>query len=422
MKTKEFVIEQAKKKIEQAKTSVNALSEDAKAAAIEAIKEMEAKVAELEATEETVNTDDLKKELIALLEEKVAALIEKQKEQEPMKESQNYLKSANAMSDFLNVCRTSRNAAAFSANWAAKLSENGVLIIQGTEEAYLPDAVRGAITDAWGKSEWVKRLKFVNAKRYAVRANIALDADDTNIRANGHVNGEQKKSQTLMLGAKVLEPKYLYKLIDIDNLTIFNDDNSLMQYIADECVRQWVNEVARCVLVGDGRSNQATPNTHVSSIEGIASEERIDIEGDGFVDVVKGKFTLENLVTLREKVREDAQDCVMFMSRHGLNLIRRFVFAEGGSTTYASAQEVADMIGVKEIICTDFLPSGSTTENKPLAICVDLNSYVLCGANQPAFKADEDIHTNVTTWRYENPIAGAMEGLKGAAVLAYGGQ
>lgn len=225
-----------------------------------------------------------------------------------------------------------------------------------------------------------------------------------------------------MLGAKVLEPKYLYKLIDIDNLTIFNDDNSLMQYIADECVRQWVNEVARCVLVGDGRDDQATPNTHVSSIEGIASKERIDNEGDPFVDVVKGEFTLENLVTLREKVREDAQDCVMFMSRHGLNLIRRFVFAEGGSTTYASAQEVADMIGVKEIICTDFLPSGSTTQDKPLAICVDLNSYVLCGANQPAFKADEDIHTNVTTWRYENPIAGAMEGLKGAAVLAYGAQ
>lgn len=417
MKTKEFVIDQAKKKIEQAKSSVNALSEDAKATALEAIKEMEAKVAELETTEETVNIDDLKKELVELLEEKVAALIEKQEEQEPMKEEQNYLKSANAMSDFLNVCRTSRNANAFSQNWAAKLSENGITFAEGAGDAYLPDAVRGAITDAWGNSEWVKRLKFVNAKRYAVRYNEAGQSAE-NQRAKGHANGEKKVSQALTLSAKVLEPKYLYKLIDIDNITIFNDDNSLMQYIADECVRQWVNEVARCVLIGDGRTG-ANPNLHVSSIEGIATTARITADGDAFVDIVKGTLTLENLVKLREKVREDAQDCVMFMSRHGLNQIRKFIFAEGGSITYANAQEVADMIGVKEIICTDFISSDSTTANAPLAVCVDLKSYVLCGANQPAFKADEDIHTNVTTWRYENPIAGAMEGLKGAAVLAY---
>lgn len=415
MTTKEFTIQNAKSRIEEAKKSANSLNEEDKAAAMAAIEEMEAKVAELEATDEVVSKEDIIKELTAVINEKFAALEEKEDEPEQEQETEttmqeNYLETKNAARDFFNAARQSANADQFNAVWGAKLSENGISFTTSNDPNYLPSVVKGAITDAWENAGWVRRLKNTGAKRYAIRYNSSTQTDETS-RAKGHKNGETKVGETITLNSKTLTPQMIYKLIDIDNLTIWNDDNSLLKYVADECVRQWIWEVGHAVLVGDGRNAPSSnnPDLRISGIESVARA-----SSDAFVTVSAHSAQAElidEVVAMRAAIRDDAQDVCLFMSMTDINTLRKVVFGTNATPQYQPLAVIAEMIGVNEIIPC------STLGNTYKAIMFSLKEYALAGENTPAFKASEDIKTNITTWRYEAPIAGALEGLKSAAVL-----
>ena len=167
------------------------------------------------------------------------------------KKAANYLGSEEAMHDFLQTMRESKTADAFAKNWRGKLSENGITIAEGAEDAYMPEAVRGAIQDAWEKpGNWVNRLKNTRAKAYSVRLNTS-DQDAETSRAKGHQKGATKVNQALTFNAKKITPQMIYKRIDLDNMTIFEDDGSLLNYISTELVNQWLIEVQRAILVGE---------------------------------------------------------------------------------------------------------------------------------------------------------------------------
>lgn len=323
------------------------------------------------------------------------------------KKTQNYLGSAEATHDFLSAMRESKNAVEFGKNWNARLSENGITIAEGSEDAFLPDAVKGAIQDAWEKpGNWLNRLNNTNAKAFTVRLNTS-DQDAETSRAKGHKRGEQKANESLTFAAKKITPQMIYKRIDLDNMTIFEDDGSLLTYISTELVNQWLIEVQRAILVGDGR--QDNDNNKISSIEAVVDANAV--YQTTFAHSADAQF-IDELVQMVDSIKNDEGGAItVFMSQTSLSELRRFVFGDGSSAQYVRKEDMAAQLGVSEIITTSLL--GSDVK----AIAMRLDKYVTVGRRNPAFVEWEDYDTNTRNYRVENPFGGALGAPKSAAVL-----
>ena len=324
------------------------------------------------------------------------------------KKTQNYLSSQEATHDFLQAMRTSKNAVEFGKNWNARLSENGITIAEGSEDAFLPDAVKGAIQDAWEKpGNWLNRLNNTNAKAFTVRLNTSDQSAETS-RAKGHKRGETKVNESLTFAAKKITPQMIYKRIDLDNMTIFEDDGSLLTYISTELVNQWLIEVQRAILVGDGR--QANDNNKINSIEAVVDADAV--YQTTFTHSADAQF-IDELVQMVNSIQNDEGGAItVFMSQTSLSELRRFVFGDGSSAQYVRKEDMAAQLGVSEIITTSLL--GSDVK----AIAMRLDKYVTVGRMNPAFVEWEDYDTNTRNYRVENPFGGALGAPKSAAVLA----
>lgn len=323
------------------------------------------------------------------------------------KKAQNYLGTAEATHDFLSAMRASKNAAEFGKNWGARLAENGITIAEGSEDAFLPDSVKGAIQDAWEKpSNWLNRLNNTGAKAFTVRLNTS-DQDAETSRAKGHKRGEQKANESLTFAAKKITPQMIYKKIDLDNMTVFEDDGSLLNYITTELVNQWNVEVERAILVGDGR--EANDNNKINSIEAVVDADAT--YATTFAHSADNQF-IDELVQMVDSIKNDEGGAItLFMSQTSLSELRRFVFGDGSSAQYVRKEDMAAQLGVSEIITTSLLGTGVK------AIAMRLDKYVTVGRRNPAFVEWENYDTNVRNYRVENPFGGALGAPKSAAVL-----
>lgn len=323
------------------------------------------------------------------------------------RKSNNYLSTDAAMHDFLQSMRNSKNAADFTAKWGAKLAENGITIAEGSEDAFLPESVRGKIEDAWEKpGNWLNRLNNTGAKAFTVRLNTSDQSAETS-RAKGHKRGETKANESLTFAAKKITPQMIYKKIDIDNMTIFEDDGSLLNYITTELVNQWLVEVQRAILVGDGR--ESNDNNKVSSIEAVVDA------GSTYVTTIQhddNNMFIDELVQMIDAIKnDDGAAITVFMSQTSLSELRRFVFGDGSSAQYVRKEDMAAQIGASEIITTSLLG------NNVKAIAMRLDKYVTVGRRNPAFVEWENYDTNVRNYRVENPFGGALGAPKSASVL-----
>lgn len=323
------------------------------------------------------------------------------------KKAQNYLGTTEATRDFLSAMRASKNAAEFGKNWGARLAENGITIAEGSEDAFLPDSVKGAIQDAWEKpSNWLNRLNNTGAKAFTVRLNTS-DQDAETSRAKGHKRGEQKANESLTFAAKKIAVQMIYKKIDLDNMTVFEDDGSLLNYITNELVNQWLVEVERAILVGDGR--EANDNNKINSIEAVVDAGATYTTT--FAHSADNQF-IDELVQMVDSIKNDEGGAItIFMSQTSLSELRRFVFGDGSSAQYVRKEDMAAQLGVSEIITTSLLGSGVK------AIAMRLDKYVTVGRRNPAFVEWENYDINVRNYRVENPFGGALGAPKSAAVL-----
>lgn len=409
MKIKELLIKKTKKEIEAKKKSLNYLNDEAKAAAKEMIDDLNAYITELEAMEDEKTAEDILKGFEEKVNEKIEALAEKIAEGRDPLPSEDYLKSKNSMADFLRCWTESRNAKEMRANWAAVCSKNGISTSVGSEEALLPEAVRGAIIDAWeSPKNWLKRLKWSGAKRYMVRTEVTADSSE-NVRAKGHKPGETKQNQTLEISIKDVTCQMVYKMINIDRLTEFNNPGDLLNYIQGELIRQWIKEIERAVLVGDGRTS-ATPDLRITSIEKVAGTTTTAYMTATQYDNTKS--LIEQFVDMVADVDDGIGDIVVFMSKSTLNELRKVSFSSTGTPQYLSKEDVAAQIGAADIITTGLIDD---TTYRGVALATD--GYVLVGEMNPELVSQHDITTNVTYYRAENPIGGAIEYPKAAATL-----
>lgn len=404
----------------------NSLSEEDKAMLENQVAAITDIIAKLDESDNDVTAEQLEevKNSVNELNEKLAALNERinlnknnddNKEPEMENTLKNYLASAGAVTDFANAIRNSRNAEEFRKNWnevlLANTSEDGFNFAEGTQQFYVPDFVRGKVEDLWEKgSLWLADLNNSGAKRFVVRFN-SDEVAGADQRAKGWKKGVTKTSQKLNLSAKTITPQFLFKLIDLDRMTEYESDEDLLNYVLSEIVNQLLAEVRMSILVGDNR--EANDDFKIDSFEAIAKDTT-----DIFTTVLTAEadFLIDDIRKMVDEIKnEENLPVYLFLNKVDFRTLSRVAASETSTPVYLSDEQVAEMCGVARVYKTDLV--GGESDYKAIAFIPKKYTLVGAGVNAIEMTTQHNIYTNVTAYRGEFPLGGAISGLKSSAVL-----
>lgn len=403
----------------------NSISDEDKAAIQTQIDGLSAIVEKIDALEEDETTNELVDELkqtVTELGEKLTALNEKinlknnETEKEETEMNTNYLETKNALHDFAQAIRNSKSAEEFKSNWNEYLVKNdidtdsSITIASGSEQGYLPTAIKGMINDLWEKGAgWLSDLNYTGAKAFYVRHN-ASDKDAETSRAKGWKKNGVKSQQEIELSAKLLSGQFIYKIVSLDNQTIFDNDENLVTYVLSELSNQLLAEIRRCILVGDGR--QANDPNKIDSFEAIA---KTTTDAYTTVTTASNTFLVDDLKIMVDSINNpDEKPIYLWMSTEDLRTVSRVQASSDATPVYMSTSDVASQLGVAKIFKTDLLGS----DYKAVAMIPD--EYYMVGApdllNGLVCQAS-DIWTNRDVYRNETVAGGGLNAMKSSAVL-----
>lgn len=415
---KKIFIDYLKKELESknALLSSNSLSDEDKVlvqTAVDTLNETIAAVDELEDENAGEAIDALKETVENLLQglkavqEKLAQTEQEQTETPTM---ENYLQSKNSVRDFAEAIRNSRTADEFKLNWNEMLVKNGITVASGSEPAFMPDVVKGMISDIWDRNaDWLKDLNSTGAKRFYVRHNTS-DQTNENSRAKGWKKGDTKVSQSITVAAKLLQGQFIYKIQEIDLKTKFDSDDALISYVIGELVDQILYEIKRAILVGDGRANDS--DYKISSFEAVAKSST-----DAYTTVSTASadgFLVDDVRAMVDSIVNDNNKPIyVFMSKADLRTLARVQASETSTPVYLSTEQVAEQIGATRIITTDLLGSDYK------AVAFIPNEYYLVGENilNPVLYTWHEGYKNLDVYRYECVAGGGINQMKSSAVL-----
>lgn len=297
-------------------------------------------------------------------------------------------------------------------------------------ELLFPDAQ--AVTNApefvKRRTEWVSTV--LSGTKHSPFSRIkSLFADITadEARARGYVKGNQKIEEVFPVMSRTTTPQTIYKkqkldrddIIDITSFDVVAWLRAEMRVMLDE-------EIARAILVGDGRLVTSTDKIKEEHIRPIWTDDNFYAY---HMELAKGA-TLDDLADSFVRVRnhyEGSGRPVTFMSPETVTdlMLQR---DKDGRRLYKTEAELADALRVSKIIevpifsglTRKYTPSGGSEKTVKLnAIVVNLADYTI-GADkggQVSMFDDFDIDYNQYKYLIETRISGALTGYHSAIVI-----
>lgn len=266
-----------------------------------------------------------------------------------------------------------------------------------------------AIADKWGDdNELFAALNNQPFTKffYTVQELVSAGVISEDVAAHGwsKASNADKKKQNLTVTGKTINTQYIYKSQgidqeDLDNAEQVGEMTALVTWVTNELKRQIVNTIV-AVMVGN-------TSTEITCIEPLTK----DTDNDAFVTSVttasKTAVTMTEARSICDAVKNPygkAKWAVMTTSQ--LAKLAEFKYAEGGTTSYRSKEEVAGNLGVDKIYVCD---------NATTFICFLPDGYWL--------KTKKTINVVYPTWernrqnyQSELNIGGAIHDLKSVAI------
>ena len=252
----------------------------------------------------------------------------------------------------------------------------------------------------------VKKVPFARIKSHY--ANMT----EEEARAKGYIKGKEKKEQFFEILNRETYPQTIYKKQKLDRDDIIDiTDFDIVPFINTEMRQMLTEELARAILVGDGRDSSSDDKIKEDKIRPIIS--------DDSTFVIKAQFKkpedfLETIVMNIADLRGSG-NYTMYVDPKLISQVRLLKGTDGRflSGKLPSLAELAADFGVKEILPTEIM-SGKG------ALIVNLNDYNL-GANkggQVTTFDDFDIDFNTYKYLIETRVSGALVLPKSALVVS----
>ena len=238
----------------------------------------------------------------------------------------------------------------------------------------------------------------------SVFANITEDE----ARAKGYIKGTQKKNEVFTLLKRTTEPQTIYKKQKMDRDDILDiTDFDVVAWIRGEMRMMLNEEIARAILIGDGRLDDDDDHIKADRIRPIASDADLYTIK---VNVANDEDVAKNLIKAAIRARKDYKGSgnpTMFI---GEDLLTEMMLIEDtlGHPMYESEADLAKRMRVSKIVPVPVM--SNATNGSVAAIIVNLNDYNV-GADKGGeinMFDDFDIDYNQQKYLLETRISGAM--------------
>ena len=249
----------------------------------------------------------------------------------------------------------------------------------------------------------------------STHANITADE----ARAKGYIKGHLKKEEVFTLLKRTTTPTTIYKKQKMDRDDIIDiTDFDVVAYIKAEMRMMLDEEIARAILVGDGRSTSSDDKIPETNIRPIAKDEDlytikapVAVAKDATEDAIAKAF-IRTVIKSRKEYKGSGSP-TLFTTE---DMLTNCLLLEDnyGRIIYDSVDKLATTLRVKEIVPVEVMEGVTRTVTsktlKLMAILVNLNDYYVGADKGGAINMfdDFDIDYNQEKYLIETRISGAL--------------
>ena len=239
------------------------------------------------------------------------------------------------------------------------------------------------------------------------------DIREDEARALGYMKGDLKKEEVFSLLKRTTDPQTIYKKQklhrdDVIDITSFD----VVAWIKAEMRMMLEEEIARAILIGDGRLADDDNKIQQQHIRAIANEEPLfaihkDLQVAEGEDEAKG--FIKTVLRARKEYKGSGEP-TMFLSED--MLVEMLLLEDkNGRVIYESEQALARALRVRNIVTVPVMEGAKNAKGKEiLAIVVNLKDYNV-GADKGGAVAmfeDFDIDYNAQKYLIETRCSGAL--------------
>ena len=277
--------------------------------------------------------------------------------------------------------------------------------------------------------EWVDTvLGAVNKTPFSRVKSTAANITADEARARGYIKGNKKIEEQIVALKRVTTPQTIYKLQKMDRDDVIDiTDFDVIAWLKSEMRVMLNEEVARAILIGDGRNPAAEDKIKEDNIRPILTDDEVyaihvTVESDEeATDEDKAKDFIDTAIRSRKDYKGSGVP-VMYMSPSKLTECR--LIKDGlGHRMYKTDQELADEMRVAKIVEVEVLENAKRKKDgityKLEGIAVNLRDYTV-GADKGgsvSFFEDFDLDYNKHEYLIETRISGALTQPKSALVF-----
>lgn len=266
--------------------------------------------------------------------------------------------------------------------------------------------------------EWIKRdttwadvvragVKKVPFKRLkSMFANITEDE----ARAKGYIKGDQKVTEVFELLGRTTDPQTVYKLQELDRDDIIDiEDFDVVAWIKGEMQIMLNEEIARAILIGDGRSASSRQKIKEDHIRSIVNDVPLfNIK----VDVSQTGDLYKNFIKAVLRARKDYKGSgnpTLFTTEE---VLTELLLLEDtiGHPLYKTEAELATKLRVSRIVTVEVMEGQKVDSKDLMGVIVNLNDYTVGGDGNREKGMFEDFDIDFNQYKYliETRLSGAL--------------
>lgn len=303
------------------------------------------------------------------------------------------------------------------------ISDHGDALAHGIDsiELLFPDAKNVTNTPNWlsRRTEWV--AKVLDGTRHVPFSRIkSQDANLTmdEARAKGYIKGNLKREEFFGLTQRVTTPQTIYKKQKLDRDDILDiTDFDVVVWLKGEMRLMLDEEVARAILLGDGRDVADIDKINESHIRPIATDADY-YNTKVYANIDDANSTMEevmDVLTLNRRHYRGSGNPTFFTSE--TFLAKCLMVKDGvGRRVYNTPADVAANLRVSEIVTCEILDQPDTNV---IGVLVNLADYTV-GADKGGevnLFDDFDIDYNQEKYLIEVRLSGALVKAKSAITV-----
>ena len=273
------------------------------------------------------------------------------------------------------------------------------------------------------RTEWVNSvISAAHKSPFSRIKTLSADITHDEARAKGYIKGNLKKEEWFGLQKRVTTPTTIYKKQKLDRDDIVDiTDLDVVAWLKGEMRLMLDEEIARAVLIGDGREVDDEDKINEQMIRPIARDDDFYTHKVEIPAAVTGDGLVEAILRARPIYRGTGQP-TLFCTE---NLLTDLLLLKDkmGRRLYATQAELEAALRVAKIVTVDVLESESVNGGEVLGVLVNMRDYTMGadkGGNVSMFD-DFDIDYNQYKYLIEGRMSGALTKFKSAQVFTRGG-